>query len=96
MTRSLKQALHLSAQPSPQKTSVIPKLFHLDLPLRKLVLETPILQAWIMARGCTKVATSSIDASVAGVGVLIAGRVAGGVMAGVVATVLDSLLPAIG
>ena len=30
-----------------------------------------------MARGCTKVATSSIDASVAVVGVLIAGRVAG-------------------
>ena len=37
--------------------------------------------AGIMARGCTKVATSFIDASVAGVGVLIAGRVAGGVMA---------------
>ena len=52
--------------------------------------------AGIMARGCTKVATSSIDASVAGVGVLIAGRVAGGVMAGVVATVLDSPLPAMG
>ena len=49
-----------------------------------------------MARGCTKVAMSSIDASVAGVGVLIAGRVAGGVMAGVVATVLDSPLPAMG
>ena len=48
----------------------------------------------IMARGCTKVGTSSIDASVAGVGVLIAGRVAGGVMAGVVAMVLDSPLPA--
>jgi len=56
----------------------------------------PILQAWIMARGCTKVAKSSIDASVAGVGVLIAGRVAGGVMAGVVATVLDSPSPAMG
>ena len=56
----------------------------------------PILQAWIMARGCTKVAKSSIDASVAGVGVLIAGRVAGGVMASVVATVLDSPLPAMG
>ena len=52
--------------------------------------------AEIMATGCTKVATSSIDASVAGVGVLIAGRVAGGVMAGVVATVLDSPLPAMG
>ena len=52
--------------------------------------------AGIMARGCTKVATSSIDALVAGVGVLIAGRVAGGVMAGVVAMVLDSPLPAMG
>ena len=52
--------------------------------------------AGIMARGCTKVATSSIDASVAGVGVLIAGRVAGGVMAGLVATILDSPLPAMG
>ena len=52
--------------------------------------------AGIMARGCTKVATFSIDASVAGVGVLIAGRVARGVMAGVVSTVLDSLLPAMG
>ena len=52
--------------------------------------------AGIMARGCTKVATSSIDVSVAGVGVLIAERVAGGVMAGVVATVLDSPLPAMG
>ena len=52
--------------------------------------------AGIMARGCTKVAMSSIDASVAGVGVLIAGRVAGGVMAGVVAMVLDSPLPAMG
>ena len=52
--------------------------------------------AGIMARGCTKVGTSSIDASVAGVGVLITGRVAGGVMAGVVATVLDSPLPAMG
>ena len=52
--------------------------------------------AGIMARGCTKVATSSIDASVAGVGVLIAGRVAGGVMAGVVAMDLDSPLPAMG
>ena len=51
--------------------------------------------AGIMARGYTKVGTSSIDASVAGVGVLI-GRVAGGVMAGVVATVLDSPLPAMG
>ena len=49
-----------------------------------------------MARDCTKVATSSIDASVAGVGVLIAGRVAGGVMAGVVAPVLESPLPAMG
>ena len=49
-----------------------------------------------MARGCRKVATSSIDASVAGVGVLIAGRVSGGVIAGVVATVLDSPLPAMG
>ena len=49
-----------------------------------------------MARGSTKVATSSIDASVAGVGVLIAGRVAEGVMAGVVATVLGSPLPAMG
>jgi len=49
-----------------------------------------------MARGCTKVATSSIEALVAGVGVLIAGRVAGGVMAGVVATVLDSPLLAMG
>ena len=39
---------------------------------------------------------SSIDASVVGVGVLIAGRVAGGVMAGVVATVLGSPLPAMG
>ena len=52
--------------------------------------------AGIMARCCTKVATSSIDASVAGVGVFIARRVAGGVMAGVVATVLDSPLPAMG
>ena len=52
--------------------------------------------AGIMARGCTKVATFSIDASVAGVGVLIAERVAGGVMAGVVATVLGSPLPAMG
>ena len=52
--------------------------------------------AGIMARGCTKVATSSIGASVAGIGVLIAGRVAGGVMASVVATVLDSPLPAMG
>ena len=51
--------------------------------------------AGIMARGCTKVATSSIDASVAGVEVLIAGRVTG-VMAGVVATVLDSPLLAMG
>ena len=49
-----------------------------------------------MARGCTKVAMSSIDAFVTGVGVLIAGRVAGGVMAGVVDTVLDSPLPAMG
>jgi len=49
-----------------------------------------------MARGYTKVAMSSIDASVAGVGVLIAGRVTGGVMAGVVAMVLDSPLPAMG
>ena len=49
-----------------------------------------------MARGCTKVAASSFVASVAGVGVLIAGRVAGGVMAGVVAMVLDSPLPAMG
>ena len=52
--------------------------------------------AGIIARGWTKVAMSSIDASVAGVGVLIAGRVAGGVMAGVVVTVLDSPLPAMG
>ena len=52
--------------------------------------------AGIMARGWTKVTMSSIDVSVAGVGVLIAGRVAGGVMAGVVATVLDSPLPAMG
>ena len=52
--------------------------------------------AGIMARDCTKVAMSSIDASVAGVRVLIAGRVAGGVKAGVVATVLDSPLPAMG
>ena len=52
--------------------------------------------AGTMARGCTKVAMSSIVASVAGVGVLIAGRVAGGVMAGVVATVLGSPLPAMG
>ena len=52
--------------------------------------------AGIMARGYTKVAMSSIDASVAGVGVLIAGRVTGGVMAGVVATVLDSPLPTMG
>jgi hypothetical protein len=43
-----------------------------------------------MARGCTKVSTSSIDASVAGIGELTAGRVTGGVMAVVVATVLDS------
>ena len=49
-----------------------------------------------MARGCTKVTTSPIDASVAGVGVLIAGRVTGGVMAGVVATVLGSPLLAMG
>ena len=49
-----------------------------------------------MARGCTKVATSSIVALIAGVGVLIAGRVTGGVMVGVVATVLDSPLPAMG
>jgi hypothetical protein len=49
-----------------------------------------------MVRGYTKVGTSSIDASVVGVGVLIAGRVAGGVMAGVVAMVLDSPLPAMG
>jgi len=49
-----------------------------------------------MARGCTKVAMSSIDASVAGVGVLIAGRIIGGVMAGVVDIVLDSPLPAMG
>ena len=49
-----------------------------------------------MARGCTKVVMSSIFASVAGVGVLIAGSVAGGVMAGVVATVLDSPLPDMG
>ena len=52
--------------------------------------------AEIMARGCTKVATSSIDASVAGIGELTAERVAGGVMAGVVATVLDSPSPAMG
>ena len=52
--------------------------------------------AGTMARGCTKVAVSSIVASVARVGVLIAGRVAGGVMAGVVATVLDSPMPAMG
>ena len=52
--------------------------------------------ARIMARGCTKVATSSIDASVVGVRVLIDGRVTGGVMAGVVATVLGSPLPAMG
>ena len=48
MTRSLKQALHLSAQPSPPKTEVIPKLLHLDLPLRKLVLETPVFQAQLL------------------------------------------------
>ena len=52
--------------------------------------------AGIMARGCTKVAISSIDASVAGIGELTAGRVAGGVMTGVVATVLGSPLPAMG
>ena len=52
--------------------------------------------AGTMARGCTKVAMSSIVSSVAGVGVLIARRVAGGVMAGVVATILDSPLPAMG
>ena len=52
--------------------------------------------AGTMARGCTKVTVSSIVASVAGVGVLIAGRVTGGVMAGVVATVLGSTLPAMG
>ena len=52
--------------------------------------------AGTMARGCTKVAMSSIVSSVAGVGVLIARKVAGGVMAGVVATVLDSPLLAMG
>ena len=65
---------------------------------RRVAPSSPSLfpSAGIMARGCTKVATSSIDASVAGVGVLIAGRVAGGVMAGLVATILDSPLPAMG
>ena len=65
---------------------------------RRMAPTGPLLfpSAGIMARGCTKVATSSIDASVAGVGVLIAGRVTGGVMADVVATVLDSPLPAMG
>ena len=65
---------------------------------RRVAPTGPLLfpSAGIMARGCTKVATSSIDASVVGVGVLIAGRVAGGVMAGVVATVLGSPLPAMG
>ena len=43
-----------------------------------------------MARGCTKVAASSIVISAVEFGVLIAG----GVMASVVATVLDSPLPA--
>ena len=52
--------------------------------------------AGTMARGCTKVVVSFIVASVAGVGVLIAGRVAGRVMASVVATVLGSPLPAMG
>jgi hypothetical protein len=52
--------------------------------------------AGTMARGCTKVAAPSIVASVAGIGVLIAGRVGGGVMAGVVASVLGSPLPAMG
>ena len=52
--------------------------------------------AGIMARGCTKVATSPIDALVAGIGELTAERIAGGVMAGVVATILDSPSPAMG
>ena len=52
--------------------------------------------AGTMARGYTKVAVSFIIASVAGVGVLITGRVAGRVMAGVVAMVLGSPLPAMG
>ena len=52
--------------------------------------------AGTIARGFTMVAVSSIVASVAGVRVLIDGRVAGGVMAGVVATVLGSPLPAMG
>ena len=48
MTCSLKQALHLSAQPSTQKTEVVLKFLHLDLPLCKLVLETPVLQAQLL------------------------------------------------
>ena len=48
VTRSLKQALHLSAQPTTQKMEVVPKLLQLDLPLRKLVLEMPVLQAQLL------------------------------------------------
>ena len=48
MTRSLKQVLHLSAQPSMQKTEVISKLLDLDLPLCELVLEAPILQVQLL------------------------------------------------
>jgi len=48
VTRSLKQALHLSAQTTTQKTKVVPKLFNLDLPLRKLVLKMPVLQVQLL------------------------------------------------
>jgi len=48
VTRSLIQALQLSAQPTTQKTEVVPKLFDLDLPLRELVLKAPILQAQLL------------------------------------------------
>ena len=48
MTCSLVQALHLSAQPSTQDLDIVMKLFHLDLPVRKLVLQAPVLQTQLL------------------------------------------------